>query len=516
MIRLQPQPKPVTRDRRETIEDTRFGSGATAVSTALATEAKRDIKHMASAEKLYRVFGKLSSIELRKFNLSLEDWAGRFLTIFGVYLPQAYFSVKEKKHVWETNGRNALVWAMTLGVYILSKSEKFGINLLLNEFMRPKETLEESLKRNLDTLAGERKDIARGLEKARELQAGTAQKMETLSRELAAATDTARRGELQAELATLRRLDKTKAIRKGEKKLAKLTAAVRKAEQGIERFRKQGASPLRQKLQNFINKYRLEDDYFKLLEEAGIKTRASDRNGAYWAKMDDNKIQTMIRKYESLMAEMQKAKGIEPKEAAGFMEKLRLRKENRNFVKALEQELKAGTLEKKLAEKLTSYKAFGKFLNRRNIFNLTNTAMITALIVYLIGGVAMKIVYNTVAKLDPDFNPNRNKPAAPSPGPDRILAPSAPRQSGQPTELPAEPPAEPLPIPAYNPQPQQPPAPYVPPYPYSYPQPYAPRPYPPPFYPSTGYPVQPSRWPAVRFEDRPEISQAGTTDGRRA
>jgi hypothetical protein len=65
--------------------------------------------------------------------------AGRLLTLVGIYIPQGYFAYRDNKHPWETNGRNAVVWLMTLGLTSLTKSENYGVNtLLLNPIMQQK------------------------------------------------------------------------------------------------------------------------------------------------------------------------------------------------------------------------------------------------------------------------------------------------------------------------------------------------------------------------------------------
>ncbi len=77
--------------------------------------------------------------DARKWGLSLEDMAGRFQTLLGVYLLQGYYSIKDDKHPWETNGRNAMIWVMTLLLQQMAKSENFGVNtLLFNPLMKQK------------------------------------------------------------------------------------------------------------------------------------------------------------------------------------------------------------------------------------------------------------------------------------------------------------------------------------------------------------------------------------------
>lgn len=96
-----------------------------------------EIAHEGIANKIAPLARAMSSTGLGKLGgLSFEDWAARLLTIFGIYIPQGFIAIKENKHKWETNGRNALVWTMTLGLTMLVKNDKFSTNTLLNFFMK--------------------------------------------------------------------------------------------------------------------------------------------------------------------------------------------------------------------------------------------------------------------------------------------------------------------------------------------------------------------------------------------
>jgi len=107
---------------------------------ASAEVAKKgvDIAHLQTAELIQRFF-KGCNKDVRVGGLSLEDMAGRLQTLIGVYLLQGYFAVKDQKHPCETNGRNAIVWLMTLALTSITKSENYGVNtVLLNPFMKQK------------------------------------------------------------------------------------------------------------------------------------------------------------------------------------------------------------------------------------------------------------------------------------------------------------------------------------------------------------------------------------------
>jgi hypothetical protein len=80
--------------------------------------------------------------DVRIFNMSLEDVAGRLQTILGVYLLQGIFAVKDQKHPWETNGRNFVVWVLGTALTIFSKDRTWGVNNWLDKlFMRPRRAI---------------------------------------------------------------------------------------------------------------------------------------------------------------------------------------------------------------------------------------------------------------------------------------------------------------------------------------------------------------------------------------
>lgn len=119
----------------------RFAGGANVVWKPETEAVVRGLKQAKLAqEKLFSA--KIFNTDVRKGGLSLEDVAGRLQTLLGVYLLQGYYSVKDDKHPWETNGRNAMIWVMTLLLQHMTKSESYGVNtLLFNPFMRQKGVL---------------------------------------------------------------------------------------------------------------------------------------------------------------------------------------------------------------------------------------------------------------------------------------------------------------------------------------------------------------------------------------
>jgi len=105
-----------------------------------ATE--KEIANLNIARQMKKIVDKLGlTKDIRAGGLSLEDIAGRLQTLIGVYILQGYYAAKEHKHPYETNGRNAVVWLMTIALPALPKSENFGVNtLLLNPIMQKKGT----------------------------------------------------------------------------------------------------------------------------------------------------------------------------------------------------------------------------------------------------------------------------------------------------------------------------------------------------------------------------------------
>jgi hypothetical protein len=120
-------------------------------------------------------------------------------------------------------------------------------------------------------------------------------------------------------------------------------------------------------LKRQLNKLRLKMDYFDILEMASNKKfPAPERKNAFWAGLDANKISEVDVLYDKLTAR----KGM------------------------------LNDIEKKVFESIPG------FQKRLNAARLLATGIITAATVYLIGGVAMKIVYKFIAPFDHDFDPN--------------------------------------------------------------------------------------------------------------
>lgn len=126
-----------------------------------------------------------------------------------------------------------------------------------------------------------------------------------------------------------------------------------------------------------INPLRMDVNYVDIMERAGVLVSDADRQAvaagkkSLWASLDVNKLSRINNLFDELKIAV-KDKGLE----------------------ALSKEDQA------------IYKALPTFLKRLNIFPLVSTSLITAATVYLVGSVAMKIVYKFIAPLDKDFDPN--------------------------------------------------------------------------------------------------------------
>lgn len=262
-----------------------------------------------------KAFGaKLFNKDVRMGGLSLEDVAGRLQTLIGVYLLQGYYSIKDDKHPWETNGRNAMIWVMTLLLQNMTKSESYGLNtLLFNPFMRQK-------------------------------------------------------GYLSTE---------------------------NKAMQG------------------FLDRFRMDVDYVDLLRDAGIPIKGDELKGAQagkkalWASswLDANKSALLKKRYESLHQIVEEAK----------------KSGKHKPLEALSQE------ERKI------YETIPKFFKRINGLNGVSTAIIMGATIYLIGGVAMRIVNKVISPLDKDFKGNKDHQPGQPPKPSLFSKGHPPQDSSNTT-----------------------------------------------------------------------------------
>jgi hypothetical protein len=139
MLKNQPTGSPdLAGTVRQPLRPRFTGGVAGGAKNALVSE----IKGINTANRLYNVFGRIQS-DPKIWGFSINDWASRLNTALAVYAPALYFSlVPEKKHFWETNGRNVLIWFTTLGVTVLTKHPTMGVNPMLNHVMPQKRALQ--------------------------------------------------------------------------------------------------------------------------------------------------------------------------------------------------------------------------------------------------------------------------------------------------------------------------------------------------------------------------------------
>ncbi|MBY0451161.1 MAG: YppG family protein [Cyanobacteria bacterium] len=180
----------------------------------------------------------LANIKLQFANMSLEDWASRLNTIFAIYLPQTAVAFAKSQHVWETLGRNVLVWCATLAVVAYNKNDTYSVNtLVFDKFMRPADPALPEL------------------------------------------VNLATRHSGKIPLAEAKKL----ASQYPGSKLAK--ALVKTAETAGQSH--VSGPGFWSKVQH---KMGLSGDYFALLERAGVRFSEKDRKKAYWASIDANEV----------------------------------------------------------------------------------------------------------------------------------------------------------------------------------------------------------------------------------
>jgi hypothetical protein len=128
MVGIQSLPKAPHRATPPTTLPSRFGN-----TTQAAARTSAEVV----SETVYPYVKKLAALDIGKIgNLSLEDWAARSLTLFGLYIPQGIISFWNDNHIWETNGRNVVMWTLAILVAGFSKSDTYGVNTFLDVFMQ--------------------------------------------------------------------------------------------------------------------------------------------------------------------------------------------------------------------------------------------------------------------------------------------------------------------------------------------------------------------------------------------
>ncbi|MEB3286270.1 MAG: hypothetical protein VKJ04_02085 [Vampirovibrionales bacterium] len=316
------------------------------------------------APNIFKIWplNKLVSKEPTFWNLSINDWMIRFYQIFGLYLPQAYNASKKDRHKIETNGRNAVIWTGTLLLTLLTKHDKFSINALLNQFMKPQGTPYQLAKNELAIAREHLQEIAE------KMQANPPVKPWRLYR-----LDS--EGNIVTRWLKWRKVNKE--ARKTEKLQASLTRKQGRLEKTLETLLKQHGNETKaaafkgSRFHQWVNKIRLEYDYYEILQrkEVGIHVAKSDYRKAYWSSLNKLDVDKLLDRLHML----QQAQAKKTLNAIGE----------------------------------TELKALGKFLNRMNTFKNISTATLTALTVYVVGTLLMKFIFRYIAPLDHDFDPDR-------------------------------------------------------------------------------------------------------------
>ncbi|MGE0200930.1 MAG: hypothetical protein AB7P76_08185 [Candidatus Melainabacteria bacterium] len=281
------------------------------------------IPYLNLSTKFSQVLEHAPALSMRWFNLSMEDWLSRLQIVATYYLPQSYIAVRDKVHTWETNGRNAVSWVGALALGVLVKNQRVGLNPVLNELMEARTDLPSLLNKRGQHLRDKHLEVVRDLEKRQ----ADGKRIKTLQRTL---------GSL-------------------EKRIERNDKAWRRATDPGRGF------SLRQSAHNLLNRFRLEEDYFDLLQKAGIRFKDADRRGAHWSALEGNELKTLA-----------------------------------NYLKALPAEH-------------PDLIPLNKMTKRMNFFRLLATLIHTAIMTYVLGGLVMRFVYNVFAPLDADFKPDPAK-----------------------------------------------------------------------------------------------------------
>jgi|GEM_PF-6843444 len=278
VIQLSNQPSMLARTApaRRLFPRPQFQGNCNSTANALIS----DVKHINFAKRLFNFFGSLVK-NPNVFGLSINDIASRINVFVAVYLPALFFSLHpHKKHFWETNGRNVLIWLTTIAVTLLGKHPKYGVNALLNKLM-----------------VHQQKDFPQ--------------------------TDTWKQKASNAWHHTL-------------------------------------------------NTLKPDYDYYELLKIAGIdiSDEASKKRENKWSGLDNNQIE-QLKIFKAKLEKGQIPKHLTPEEVKLFTENAT------------------------------------KLMNRLSTMKLVSFGLITAATVYVVGILAMEIVFRYIAPLDPDFDASK-------------------------------------------------------------------------------------------------------------
>lgn len=382
-------------------------------------EAPVQVARLKTAERFFEVFTKgFFQHDVRKMNMSLPDWASRFITLFSIYIPQAYLTIKNKKHPWEMNTRNVLTWTLTVLLTAFVKSDKTSLNTLFNVFMQPRRTPAEllawkhsiwtQLKNDTQNKYGPKNGTALAIEPMREKLAEIRTALDALkanptpeaAKELVAKygpetflKDHPEFSALRPVLDKLEELSDTtpnrynkirrqtiRSMRRSNREFKKTLRQWHKFSNKIQKLEGKTATLAARHGEDYaggafhriINRFRLKKDYYRILNhpEIGLDVRLSDMLTAPWSKFDSNQFRHIQNKLKDLLTKKAtNASALTPIE--------------RDFVEIMP-----------------------KFMLRMNAFKLISSFVFVGLQAYLLGYAVMKFVNNTFARLDPDFDLN--------------------------------------------------------------------------------------------------------------
>jgi hypothetical protein len=147
-----------------------------------------------------------------------------------------------------------------------------------------------------------------------------------------------------------------------------------------------------------VNRFRPEIDFRSLLEEAGLK---QEKSPLFWAKTDQNENAALNGLFKETQ---QKAIEALPPPVRAIYEKLP-KSQRLTFLQDALQKHAPHALtqkEKHFLEMIPKY-----LTNWRFTMNLVKSGAMIAMYTFVGGQLAMWIVYKTIARLDPDFEPNK-------------------------------------------------------------------------------------------------------------
>jgi len=334
------------------------------------------IKFRTVADKLAKIFDaqwtkSRITREVDFLNMSLPDWMNRLMLIFCLYVPQAYTSIKKDQHKWETSGRNVITWFMSIGIFMLMKYDRFSINTLLDNFMRPQGTPYELLNDKLVRAQRHLEHLKKTALKEKPTEGAEWPFWKRVENRLGIGKNPIR--------FTIEQRQANKNYRRNlklAKRLETLIPQLNKKRSGmIEKF---GTAEKAGQFQGgtfhkAVNRLRLPVNYYDLLNKpgVGIKIKPENHYRAFWATLDALDMELIFKRITHL------------------------KEQQKHSLQGLS---KAETVE---------LKSLQQFMRRLSNFKFISFAGATALSVTLGGYLLMWSVFRLIAPLDHDFDPDR-------------------------------------------------------------------------------------------------------------